>query len=74
MYLDDLIVVFKDLESHFHNLDLVYSRPREVGLKANLSKCKFLKARIEFLGHVVDGADIHTVDSKIHAVPHFSTP
>ncbi len=55
-------------------MDLVFSWLREPGLKAYLSKCKFLKARIEFLGHVVDGAGIHTVDSKIHAVMHFPTP
>ncbi len=55
-------------------MDLVFSWLREAGLKANLPKCKFLKALIEFLGHVVDGAGIHTVDSKIHAVTHFPTP
>ncbi len=38
VYLDDLIVVPKDLESHFRNLDLVFSRLREAGLKADLSK------------------------------------
>ncbi len=40
------------------------------GLKANLSTCKFFKARIEFLGYVADGAGIHTVDSKSHVVTH----
>ncbi len=65
---------FPNLESHFRNLDLVFSWLREAGLKANLSQSKFLKARIEFLGHVIDGAGIRTVDSKIHAVTHFPTP
>ncbi len=37
------------------------------------SKCDFLKSRIEFLGHVVDGEGIHTVDSKINSVNHFPT-
>ncbi len=70
VYLDDLIVVSKDIDSHFCNLDLVFLRLREAGLKANLSKCNFLKSRIEFLGHVVDGDGIHTVDSKISVVKH----
>ncbi len=74
VYLDDWIVISKDIDSHFRNLDLVFSRLREVGLKANLSKCNFLKSRIEFLGHVVDGDGIHTVDSKISAVKHLPTP
>ncbi len=73
-YLDDLIIVSRDLESHLHKLDLVFTKLQEAGLKAKLSKCDFLKSRIEFLGHVVDGAGIHTVDSKIKAVQHFPTP
>ncbi len=73
-YLDDLIIVSKDLESHLHKLDLVFTKLEEAGLKAKLSKCDFLKSRIEFLDHVVDGEGIHTVDSKINAVKHFPTP
>ncbi len=34
----------------------------------------FLKSRIEFLGHLVDGDGIHTVDSKITTVKNFPTP
>ncbi len=65
VYLDDFIVVSKDLDGYFCNLDLVFSWLREGGLEANLSKCKFLKARIEFLGHIVDGAafTLLTLDS-----------
>ncbi len=72
-YLDDLIIVSKDLESHLHKLDLVFTKFEEADLKAKLSKCDFLKSRIEFPGRVVDGEDIHTVDSKINAVKHFPT-
>ncbi len=61
------------MHSHLHKLDLVFNRLREAGLKAKLTKCDFLKSRIEFLGHVVDGDGIHTVDSKINAVKHFPT-
>ncbi len=73
-YRDDLISVSKDLESHLHKLDLVFTKLEEAGLKAKLFKCDFLKFRIEFLGHVVDGEGIHTLDSKINAVKHFPTP
>ncbi len=73
-YLDDLIIVSKDLESHLHKLDLVFTKLKEAGLKAKLSKYDFLKSRIEFLGHVVDEEGTHTVDSKINAVKHFATP
>ncbi len=42
-HLDDLIIVSKDLESHLHKLDLVFTKLEETGLKAKLSKRNFLK-------------------------------
>ncbi len=71
-YLDDLIIISKDLD--LHKLDLVFTKLEEACLKAKLSECDFLKSRIEFLGHVVDGEGIHTIDSKINTVKHFPTP
>ncbi len=73
-YLDDLIIVSKGLDSHLQKLDLVFTKLEEAGLQAKLSKCDILKSRIEFLGHVVDGAGIHTVESKINGVKDFPTP
>ena len=67
-YLDDIIIVSKDHESHLENLKLVFQRLREAGLKVKITKCEFLKAKIKFLGHMVDGEGIHTVDDKIRAV------
>jgi len=37
-------------------------------------KCKFLKSRIQFLGHEVDKDGIHTMDCKIKAVKDFPVP
>ncbi len=62
------------MDSLLQQLSLVFQKLTETGLKANLSKCEFLKSRIEFLGHLVDGDGIHTVDSKITAVQKFPTP
>ncbi len=68
------IVVSKDLDSHLQQLSLVFQKLTQAGLKAKLTKCEFLKSRIEFLGHLVNGDGIHTVDSKITAVQNFPTP
>ncbi len=74
MYLDDLIVVSKDLDSHLQMHSLVFQKLTQASLKVKLTKCEFLKSRIEFLGHFVDRDGIHTVDSKITAVKNFPTP
>ncbi len=74
VYLDDLIDVSKDLGSHLQKLSLVFQKLTQAGLKVKLTKCEFLKSRIEFLGHLLDGDDIHIIDSEITAVKNFPTP
>ena len=74
VYLDDLILVSKDLDTHFQKLSLVLQKFTEAGLKLNITKCQFLRNRIEFLGHVVDSHGIHTTNAKVKAVQNFPTP
>ncbi len=47
---------------------------REAGLKVKLTKCEFLKSKITFLSHTVDGDGIHTMDDKISAIKNFPQP
>ena len=73
-YLDDVIVCNTDPEFHFKSLEAVLLKLKEAGLKAKISKCEFLKAKITFLGHNVDVDGIHTMDDKIHAINKFPQP
>ena len=74
VYLDDLIICNKDPESHFATLEAVLLKLKEAGLKAKVTKCEFLKQRISFLGHMVDGDGIHTMNDKIMAINKFPQP
>ncbi len=74
VYLHVFIVVSKDLDSHLSKLCLVFRKLTQAGLKAKLTKCEFLTSCTEFLGYLVGGDGIHTVDSKISAVKNFPTP
>lgn len=58
IYLDDLIIFGRTLNSHNQNLMLVLSRLRIVNLKRNPSKCEFLKHQILYLGHVISSEGI----------------
>ncbi len=64
----------KDGDSHLTKLETVLLKLREAGLKAKLTKCEFLKSKITFLGHTVDGDGIHTMDDKISAIKNFPQP
>ncbi len=72
-YLDDVIICGKNSKSHF-SLEVVLLKLIESGLKAKLTKCEFLKSKIKFLCHVVDGDGIHTVENKILPVKNFPQP
>ena len=74
VYLDDIIICGNDPESHLATLKAVLLKLKEAGLKIKLSKCEFLKSKITFLGHIVDGHRIHTMDDKILAVKRFPQP
>ncbi len=73
-YLDDLLICGKDIAGHLTNLEAMLKTLRTASLKANLTKCEFLKAQISFLGHKLDGSDIHTMDDKVSAIKHFPQP
>ncbi len=73
-YLDDVIICNKDTESHFTTLEAVLLKLKEAGLKAKESKCELLKAKISFLGHMVDEHRIRIMGDKIMAVKNFPQP
>ncbi len=57
-FLDDIIVVSPDVESHFKKLEEFFLWLQEAGLTLKLSKCNFLKKQINFLGHKLDSEGV----------------
>ena len=66
--LDDMIVTGKTDQEHLDNLELVFQRLSENGLRANVEKCKFFKEKVTFCGHEIDRNGLHKMQSKIDAV------
>ena len=58
IYLDDVIIFSKDVESHLQRLGKVFNRLREAHLKLKPSKFKLLQTEVEYLGHIVSGEEI----------------
>ncbi len=73
-YLDDLIICSKNGDTHLADREAVLLKLKEAGLKAKLTKCEFLKAKITFLGHTVNANGIHTMDDKVSAIKKFPQP
>ena len=60
VYIDDVIIMGNDFQSHLCNISAVLSCLRDGGLKVKPSKCHFLKKEVHFLGHVVSNHGIST--------------
>jgi len=74
VYLDDIIVYSESFEEHLEHLHIVFDRLQAAGLKLNPEKCSFVKAELEFLGHIVSGQGIQTDPVKTEKVKNFPRP
>ncbi|XP_062528800.1 retrovirus-related Pol polyprotein from transposon 17.6 [Bombyx mori] len=73
-YLDDLLIISEDFESHLEDLRKVFERLRLFGLRANRAKCFFARPEINYLGHVITPEGIKPDPSKVDAVLQMASP
>lgn len=74
VYLDDILVFSRDLESHQEHLRWVLAQLRAKKLYAKMSKCEFAKEEIQYLGHRVSEGRIAMDPSKVAAIKEWPTP
>jgi hypothetical protein len=74
VYLDDVIILGHNFDSHLLNLEEVFKRIQHAGLKIKLSKCKFMKHSVTYLGHVVSRSGIATDPDKVNKVVSWPVP
>lgn len=73
-YLDDIIIISKSFEEHVTLLNRVLDKLRLANLTINLSKCKFFRNQLKYLGYVVDEQGLRTDPEKVEAILNFPTP
>lgn len=74
IYLDDIIVFSKDLDSHLSRLEEVFTRLKAAGLKLKPSKCTLFAKQVNYLGHVVSVDGVATDQEKVAAVRDWPVP
>ena len=74
IYLDDIIVFSKDMNSHLERLAEVFQRLTAAGLKLKPQKCTLFAEQVQYLGHVVSQNGISTDDSKVQRVQEWPRP
>ena len=74
IYLDDVIVFSPTEEEHLTQLQAVFERFREHGLKLKPSKCHFLQKEIAFLGHKVSEEGMKLGDDGLKGIAEMAPP
>ncbi|GJV17235.1 putative reverse transcriptase domain-containing protein [Tanacetum coccineum] len=74
VFIDDILIYSKTWEEHEENLGLVLELLKKERLYAKFSKCEFWLREVQFLGHVINGDEIHVDPSKIEAVKNWEAP
>ena len=66
-YLDDVLVFSEIFEQHMQDLQEVFSRFSQAGLKLSPKKCKFAQRECLFLGSQISSAGIHVPEDRLTA-------
>ena len=73
-YLDDLLVVSPDFETHLRTLEEVALCLRKSGLTINLEKSRFCVGEVKYLGFVIGDGTLRTDPDKVSAIKEFPLP
>lgn len=74
IYLDDLIIFGRNLNSHIKNLIDVFEKLRKVNLKLNPDRCQFKKKEIMYLGHLVSADGVLPGPEKTIVLQNYPIP
>lgn len=74
VYLDDLLVVSPDFETHLELLKRVADLLAEAGLTINVAKSKFCFKELRYLGYIVGGGELKPDPAKIETITRFCFP
>ena len=74
IYLDDIVIFYKDPASHLKRLKAVFQKLEEAGLKLKTSKCELFQWQLAHLGHVILVQGVATDEGKIEAIKNWLTP
>ena len=64
----------KTFDNHIQQLQEVFTRIRNAGLRLNIEKCNFWMNRLPFLGHIIEETRISPDPEKIKAIQNILSP
>lgn len=73
-YLDDIIVVSPDFDTHLELLGKIFDRLAAANLTISFDKCQFCRPELKYLGYVVNKFGLQVDPSKVEAILNMPTP
>lgn len=73
-YIDDIVIISSDFETHLVLLKRVLERLKFANLSINLEKSNFFRKSLKYLGYVVDEFGLRTDPEKVASILNFPTP
>ncbi|XP_049307209.1 uncharacterized protein LOC125777120 [Bactrocera dorsalis] len=74
VYIDDVLIVAETKDEALDRLQIVLETLSKAGFSFNITKCSFLKTRIEYLGFEVSNGQIRPNPRKIQALTELPPP
>lgn len=74
VYIDDVIVFGETEQAHLKNLEEVFQRIREAGMKLKPRKCCLARDQVVFLGHKVGRTGVHPDPANVEKVRNWPRP
>jgi hypothetical protein len=74
VFIDDILLLSKNLEEHDEHLCLALQKLRENQLYAKFNKSEFWLKEVSFLGHIISKEGIYVDPSKVNDVLSWKTP
>ena len=73
-FIDDIIVFSDTFEEHLEHLNIVFEKLRQANLRLKISKCEFLKKKLQYLGHVISDQGISVDPHKVDVITKMQPP
>ena len=74
VYIDDILVTGRTEAEHLQTLQNVLARLQKAGVRLKKSKCIFMLSSVEYLGHRISAAGLHSTEEKVKAIREAPTP
>ncbi|GKC79662.1 putative reverse transcriptase domain-containing protein [Tanacetum coccineum] len=74
MYIDDILIYYKNKEEHGEHLKIILELLKKEQLYAKFLKCDFWLKSVQFIGHVIDIKGIYVDPAKIEPIKNWAAP